>query len=78
MKLSVTRLYGGVIVGEPAEYVIKRMTFDISADGVSEVEEIEEMIRQLKLLKSEIAGGCPKSTIHQATFSDQTEGDSHN
>lgn len=78
MRLSVTRLYGGVIVGNPAEYVIKQMTFNISAEGVSEVEEVDEMIRQLQQLKCEIADGCTKATTQPVIFSDQTEEDNHN
>lgn len=83
MRLSVTRLYGSTTIGatgcipEPAEYVIKQMAFDIIADGVTEVKEVDEVIRQLQQLRCEIAGGCTKAVIQPVAFSDQTEEGNH-
>lgn len=82
MKLTVTRLYGGCTFNrsgrleDPAEYMIRQMSFDLSADEVMNEEDIDEVIRQLQELKVEIAGGCTKIAIQPIAFLNQTEGDS--
>lgn len=76
MRMTVTRLYES-ITGEcnlkDETFKIAQMTFDISADGVTDTKEVDEMIRQLQLLKSEIAGGCTKIICQPARVLNQTE-----
>lgn len=79
MRLTVARLYGGsnfassLKIDEPAECVVEQMFFDISADGITKVKEVDEVIRQLQLLKSEIAGGCTKPVIRPIEVLGRTE-----
>lgn len=78
MKLAVNRIYGGVIFKGTQEYVIKQMTFDVSATGITDIQEVDEIIRQLQQLKSEIADGCTKAVIEPITSLDQIEADNRN
>lgn len=78
MELAVNRIYGGVIFKDTQEYVIKQMTFDVSATGITDIQEVDEIIRQLQQLKSEIADGCTKAVIEPITSLDQIEADNRN
>lgn len=78
MELAVNRIYGGVVFKGTQEYVIKQMTFDVSATGITDIQEVDEIIRQLQQLRSEIADGCTKAVIQPITSLDQIEADNRN
>lgn len=73
MNLSVTTSYAGTNLSskmdDKPEFVVKSMIFEISGTCITDVEEVDEMIRQLQLIRQEIAGGCTKAVIQPITSS---------